>query len=96
MKAAHDEMCAATDPFRVWMDECIEDDLDGVAPCESVRASHFAFRRARGIPPISMTAFGLELKKKKWGLEVKERTANVAGKLKVTNCYIGIRLKTKE
>jgi P4 family phage/plasmid primase-like protien len=94
MKAAHDEFTAATDPFRAWLQEYIFDGLgeDAIAPCDDVLASYVRFRKNRGLPFITKTAFGRELKKQKRFIDVKQRT--VRGRLQW--CYIGIRLKTEK
>ena len=94
MRTAHDDFCATTDPFRVWLSEYVEDDPDAVTPCDDVRGSYFQFRRARNLSSITVSAFGLELKKHKRLEEPKQRT--VLGRNGTPWCYLGIRLKPKE
>jgi putative DNA primase/helicase len=96
MKEAHDEFCAATDPFRVWLAEYIADDPDAFEPCSDVVSSYYQYRRGRGLTAITPTAFGLELRKHKRGVDVKERTVERGGKLSTPKCYIGLRLKRQE
>jgi putative DNA primase/helicase len=96
MKEAHDEFCAGSDPFRVWLSEYLADDPDAFEPCNEVMSSYFGFRRERGLPAMTPTAFGLELRKQKRGLQTKERTVERNGKMTKPYCYIGIRLKRKE
>jgi putative DNA primase/helicase len=96
MKAALDEFRAVTDPIRVWLSEFVSDDLDGLEPCGDVMSSYFDFRRKRGLNAISSTAFGLELRKHKPNIELKERTVERLGKLSRTYCYVGIRLNKRE
>lgn len=95
MREAHDEFCAVTDPFRVWLAEFISDDPDGVEPCNEVMASYFSWRRQRGLPGVTKTAFGLELRKNRKGIDMKERTVKRDGRLATPLCYIGIRLQRK-
>jgi P4 family phage/plasmid primase-like protien len=92
MKEAHDEFCAATDPFRVWMSEFIIDDPDSVAPCDDVLKSYIWFRKTRGLPPVTSTAFGLELRKHKRKIQRKERTVQRRDGFSTCHCYVGIRL----
>jgi hypothetical protein len=91
MRAAHDDFCATTDPFRVWLSEYVEDDPDAVTPCDDVRGSYSRFRKERVLPPVTLPAFGLELKKHKKNIETAQRT--VLGRPKIPWCYLGIRLK---
>jgi P4 family phage/plasmid primase-like protien len=92
MKAALDEFRAVTDPFRVWLTEFVSEDLEGFEPSGDVMNSYFDFRRKRGLTAISSTAFGLELRKHKPNVELKERTVECLGKLSKPYCYVGIRL----
>jgi P4 family phage/plasmid primase-like protien len=92
MHEAHDDFTAATDPFRVWLNECILHDCDSLAVCEEVRKSYYQFRRNRDLQPISDTHFGLEWRRYVKGYESVQRT--VHGVLKW--CYVGIRLITPE
>ncbi|MGI9072522.1 MAG: DNA primase family protein [Bryobacteraceae bacterium] len=96
MKEAHDEFCASTDPFRVWLAEYVLDDLDGCEPCSEVMSSYSQFRRERGLVTITLMAFGLEMRKHKRGIEVKERTVERHGEFSTPKCYIGITLKRRE
>jgi P4 family phage/plasmid primase-like protien len=91
MQKAHDDFCATTDPFRVWLSQYVEEDDEAFTPCEDVRASYFQFRRERYLKPISPTAFGIELKKHKPGVDMKQRT--VQGRSGLPWCYITLRLK---
>lgn len=95
MRDAHDEFCAVTDPFRVWLSEYITDDPEAVEPCGEVISSYATFLRERGAPPISKSAFGLELRKQKRGIQTAERTVRRESGLATPVCYIGIRLKRK-
>jgi putative DNA primase/helicase len=94
MRSAHDDFCATTDPFRVWLSEYIEDDPNAVTPCENLRNSYSQFRRERGLSPVTVTAFGLELRKNIHLEDPKQRT--VLGRSGTTWCYLGIRLKEKK
>jgi len=96
MREAHDEFCAVTDPFRVWLAEYVTDDVDSVEPCNEVMSSYFSFLKERGAPPISSTAFGLEIRKQKRGITMAERTVWRQGRPSTPRCYIGVRLKRKE
>ncbi|HEY7306263.1 MAG TPA: phage/plasmid primase, P4 family [Bryobacteraceae bacterium] len=94
MKQAHDEFCAAADPFRVWLAEFVGDDPDGFEACDDVQSSYFQFRRERGLTAVTVTAFGLELRRHKRGLDKKQRTVEHRhGTYSLAWCYIGIRLK---
>ncbi len=95
MRDAHDEFCAVTDPFRVWLSEYITDDLDAFEPCSDVIFSYSSFLRERGAPLISKSAFGLELRKQKRGIQMAERTVQRPGGFSTPHCYLGIRLKRK-
>jgi phage/plasmid-associated DNA primase len=93
MHAAHDDFCATTDPFRVWLSEYVEDDPDAFTPCGDLRGSYFQFRRQRDLKSVTEAAFGIELKKHK-SLEMKQRT--VQRRSGTPWCYIGIRLKGRD
>ena len=93
MRDAHNEFTAATDPFQVWVREYVIDDPEGIAARDEVRTSYYRFRRNRGLPAVSDTAFGLQFKKEK-GNKINEGQLTVRGSLK--HCYIGIRLKVEE
>ncbi len=96
-RAAHDDFCATTDPFRVWLSECVEDDPAAVTPCEVLRDSYSMFLRERGrSKPVNQTAFGLELRKNKRIEDPKQRTIERHGRMVLTWCYLGIRLKEKD
>jgi hypothetical protein len=76
----------------VWLAEFVEDDVDGVAPCDDAYSSYLRFVRAREHVPMSNAKFGAELKKVKGMGDPMQRT--VPGKTGYPRCYLGIRLKT--
>jgi P4 family phage/plasmid primase-like protien len=89
MRAAWDELRAATDPFAVWLDTAT---LTGPELCTPIPRLMEAYSRdctRAGRPPMSSTAFGRGIKRYRPGVEDRQRTVDG----RVQRVYLGLGLR---
>jgi P4 family phage/plasmid primase-like protien len=91
MRAAWDELRAATDPFAVWLDRYTVTHSEAVTP-QSVMIEHYArYAERTGAPAMTKTGFGRALKRYRPKVIDAKRTVSDS----VPWCYVGIGLVTE-